>query len=432
MERCADMEYIISALWFALECVAFFLFASAFLPYRYNRKRTILMALCMCTLLLFSQSFPLPALVLRLCALIFGLCLIVFLFKGRLALRLFIGLLDYIIVAAMDAIVLFGASTILRISLDELVWKKGMYTVLVTAGKILSIFLAWLVTRLHPFHKLHPLRPKWMLLVSFFPLTSLFMLMVLFLICRDQRDLTQPVAFFCIFLGIANVAIVYVVSLIEQDTEVKQQNNILSQQMEIQTASILALDKAYRQQRQTTHDFQNHLCTISDLLAQKSYETAAKYVRELSQAQTSRILIVNTHHPIIDAILNQKYQMAVESQIEMRFCINDLSGIQLSASELVVLLSNLLDNAIEACRRIDTERLIRCTILENDGSFLSIRNTSLPVLITEHGIATTKASASEHGYGLPSVCRILDGLHAEYAYNYENGWFQFTAEIPKK
>ena len=426
------MEYIISALWFALECVAFFLFASAFLPYRYNRKRTILMALCMCTLLLFSQSFPLPALVLRLCALIFGLCLIVFLFKGRLALRLFIGLLDYIIVAAMDAIVLFGASTILRISLDELVWKKGMYTVLVTAGKILSVFLAWLVTRLHPFHKLHPLRPKWMLLVSFFPLTSLFMLMALFLICRDQRDLTQPVAFFCIFLGIANVAIVYVVSLIEQDTEVKQQNNILSQQMEIQTASILALDKAYRQQRQTTHDFQNHLCTISDLLAQKSYETAAKYVRELSQAQTSRILIVNTHHPIIDAILNQKYQMAVESQIEMRFCINDLSGIQLSASELVVLLSNLLDNAIEACRRIDTERLIRCTILENDGSFLSIRNTSLPVLITEHGIATTKASASEHGYGLPSVCRILDGLHAEYAYNYENGWFQFTAEIPSK
>ena len=426
------MEYIISALWFALECVAFFLFASAFLPYRYNRKRTILMALCMCTLLLFSQSFPLPALVLRLCALIFGLCLIVFLFKGRLALRLFIGLLDYIIVAAMDAIVLFGASTILRISLDELVWKKGMYTVLVTAGKILSVFLAWLVTRLHPFHKLHPLRPKWMLLVSFFPLTSLFMLMALFLICRDQRDLTQPVAFFCIFLGIANVAIVYVVSLIEQDTEVKQQNNILSQQMEIQTASILALDKAYRQQRQTTHDFQNHLCTISDLLAQKSYETAAKYVRELSQAQTSRILIVNTHHPIIDTILNQKYQMAVESQIEMRFCINDLSGIQLSASELVVLLSNLLDNAIEACRRIDTERLIRCTILENDGSFLSIRNTSLPVLITEHGIATTKASASEHGYGLPSVCRILDGLHAEYAYNYENGWFQFTAEIPKK
>ena len=133
------MEYIISALWFSLECVAFFLFASAFLPYRYNRRRTILTAFGICVLLLLSQSLPLPALALRLCALVFGLCLIVFLFQGRLAQRLFIGLLDYILIAAMDAIVLFGAPTVLRISLDELVWKKGMYTVLVTAGKILSV-----------------------------------------------------------------------------------------------------------------------------------------------------------------------------------------------------------------------------------------------------------------------------------------------------
>lgn len=426
------MEYIISTLWLALECVAFFLFASAFLPYRHNSKRTLLTALSICILFLLNQSLTLPALMRRLCALTFGLCLIVFLFQGRLEQRIFIGLLGYIMTAVMDAIVLFGASTVLGISLDELVWKKAMYTVLVTAGKILSVFLAWLITRLHPFHRIHPLHPKWMLLVSFFPLTSLFMLIALFLICRDQRELTQPVAFFCIFLGIANVAIVYVVSLIERDTEVKQQNNILSQQMEIQTASILALDKAYRQQRQSTHDFQNHLCTISDLLSQKAYEAAAKYVQELNQAQTSRILIVNTHHPIIDAILNQKYQTAIESQIEMQFCINDLSSIQLSASELVVLLSNLLDNSIEACRRIETGRQIQCTILEKSGFFLSIRNTSPPVLITEHGIATTKLSASEHGFGLPSVCRILASLHAEYVYDYEDGWFQFTAEIPTK
>lgn len=221
-------------------------------------------------------------------------------------------------------------------------------------------------------------------------------------------------------------------NMIEDAIAAAYQDNILSQQMEIQTASILALDKAYRQQRQSTHDFQNHLCTISDLLSQKAYETAAKYVQELNQAQTSRILIVNTHHPIIDAILNQKYQTAIESQIEMQFCINDLSSIQLSASKLVVLLSNLLDNSIEACRRIETGRQIQCTILEKNGFFLSIRNTSPPVLITEHGIATTKLSASEHGFGLPSVCRILASLHAEYVYDYEDGWFQFTAEIPTK
>ena len=56
------MEYIISALWLALECVAFFLFASAFLPYRHNSKRTLLTALSICILFLLNQSLTLPAL----------------------------------------------------------------------------------------------------------------------------------------------------------------------------------------------------------------------------------------------------------------------------------------------------------------------------------------------------------------------------------
>ena len=64
---------------------------------------------------------------------------------------------------------------------------------------------------------------------------------------------------------------------------------------------------------------------------------------------------------------------------------------------------------------------------------LSFRPEHQPaVLITEHGIATTKPSAGEHGYGLPGGCQILERLHAECVYDYKDGWFQFTAEIPGK
>lgn len=430
MERGTDMEYVISALWLVLESIALVLFASAFLPYRYQLVRSFLISLIICGIFLILQSLSLPPFARRLCAMALSLCLVLCLFKGRWGHLLFIGLLDYIMIAVMDTIVVFGASVVLQISLDDLVWRKGMYAVLVTSGKLLSVFLAWLVMRLHPFHKTQRLDAKWILLISIFPVTSLFMMIALFLICREQHDLSRPALLFCVFLGIANVAIVYVVSLIEHDTEMKQRNNMLSQQMELQTASILTLEKAYRQQRKSSHDFQNHLCTISELLDNESYEAATKYVHELSQAQTNRIMIVNTHHPIIDAILNQKYQMAVESQIEMRFQFNDLSGVTLTASELVVLLSNLLDNAIEACRRMERDRQILCTMLKSDSIFLSVRNTSLPVDISARGIVTTKKPANEHGYGLSGVCRVLDSLHAEYTYDYENGWFQFTAEIP--
>ena len=139
---------------------------------------------------------------------------------------------------------------------------------------------------------------------------------------------------------------------------------------------------------------------------------------------------MNSHQPVVDAILNQKYLTARDSQIEMQFRVNDLSHIWLSASELVVLLSNLLDNAIEACRKLPDGRYIDCTLLHQENLFLSIRNTTQPVNITEHGITTTKEPAGEHGYGLAGVCRVLDRRRAEYIYDYKNGWFQFTAEIP--
>ena len=75
-------------------------------------------------------------------------------------------------------------------------------------------------------------------------------------------------------------------------------------------------------------------------------------------------------------------------------------------------------------------RYIDCTLLHQENLFLSIRNTTQPVNITEHGITTTKEPAGEHGYGLAGVCRVLDRRRAEYIYDYKNGWFQFTAEIP--
>jgi sensor histidine kinase regulating citrate/malate metabolism len=51
-------------------------------------------------------------------------------------------------------------------------------------------------------------------------------------------------------------------------------------------------------------------------------------------------------------------------------------------------------------------------------------------VITDGTIQTTKEPKEEHGFGLANVCRILDQLGAEYTFSYENGTFQFVAEIP--
>jgi sensor histidine kinase regulating citrate/malate metabolism len=93
-------------------------------------------------------------------------------------------------------------------------------------------------------------------------------------------------------------------------------------------------------------------------------------------------------------------------------------------------LSNLLDNAIEACCRLDACRVIQCNILFDRTLFLSVRNTSNPVTIVGNTIPTSKTPKDEHGFGLSRIQLILKQLNAEYTFVYENGWFEFVAELP--
>lgn len=89
--------------------------------------------------------------------------------------------------------------------------------------------------------------------------------------------------------------------------------------------------------------------------------------------------------------MNQKYTLAKSSGIDIDLSVNDLSSVKICPEHLVVLIANLLDNAIEACQRLDGERKIQMTlVLEKDELFFSVLNTSKEVKITGKTIATSK------------------------------------------
>lgn len=209
-----------------------------------------------------------------------------------------------------------------------------------------------------------------------------------------------------------------------------QHDALLRQHMEMQRESMRALEQNYRLQRKSTHEFEHHMQVLRDLLEQDQVEASRDYLARLRKNRSIHVMSVNSKHPVIDVILNQKYQTAQENEIKMQIRVNDLSGVDMPADSLVVVLTNLLDNAIEACRRVDGYREIFCSILaDEDGLYLSVRNTSMPVDIHDGRIATSKADSLSHGFGLISVGYVLDELGAEYTFGYDEGWFHFAAEI---
>lgn len=125
---------------------------------------------------------------------------------------------------------------------------------------------------------------------------------------------------------------------------------MLNQQIQLQSKNMTSASELYSAQRKKVHDFRAHLNILNQLMKNQEYSAAEEYLEKITEQQTDRLFLVNTHHPILDALFNTKAAEATQKKISIDFEVNDLSNLPFDASDIVVLLSNLLDNAIEACQ----------------------------------------------------------------------------------
>ena len=259
--------------------------------------------------------------------------------------------------------------------------------------------------------------------------------------CRQYRQ-TSPTEHYAAlkpvcatFITVMQIAALLLISWMEQNANFREEAISLQAKSKAQQESIEALSAAYAQQRKLTHDFRAHLSTLDGMLMQQNRDinTIQTYIHSLQSKQTERILLVNTHHAALDALLNQKALVAKNRKIDIQFSVNDLSPIKIDMVDLTVVISNTLDNAIEACEKLpETDRQIYVqALLEEDELFYAVRNKSLPVNMVANQLpASTKENPSFHGYGLQNVHTTLEKYHTLYAMDYENGWFEFATELP--
>lgn len=423
------MARLFSVFWIFLDLLNLFFFCSAFLL-KQNRKCFPVLFVAIGVAIYFVRYSSLAGVNPFLFSVLAVFCASNYLYKGSWFRHLFVVILGFLLIGILDTLVAYGGSALLKLSLQNFYQRKFSYAVVVTTGKLLALFSIWTIYHFGFFRRNSNIQKRWLALIVLFPIVSLFMLAVIFISYQGKEDLSIGAFVFSCALGVSNVAILYLLATMEKETRNRQEIALLKQQMDIQTQSIISLEKSYRAQRTSSHEFSHRLQMIANLLEQQKFREAEEYVRHLQGIQTTRLFEINSHHPMIDAVLNQKYQLAKEKRIEMQVHVNDLSKVSLPTDAVVVFLSNLLDNAIEASAHCSTEQCIHCSFLADSSLFLSIENTSNQVEIINGEIKSTKFPTSEHGYGLANVQRILHDLHAEYTFCYSDGWFRFVAEIP--
>lgn len=294
---------------------------------------------------------------------------------------------------------------------------------------LLLLLICSIVKKIHPLKRASSIRWPILFLTFLFPLASFVVLLTLIFTSRNAPDSSSAFLLCGIFLAIANIAVFLLLDWVDSSDEAIKQRLALEQTVQLQAQNMEALGKAYSAQRKITHDFNSQIETIGCLLKNGDSKDAIEFITALQAKQTTRSLLVNTHHPIVDALLNQKAYIAKDKNIQIHFEVNDLSNLQLDSVDITTILGNLLDNAIEASMVYGENSQIQVKVLLGDTLFFAIRNTCKPVKIIGEYIPTTKPNAQLHGFGLENVKTLLHKYNGEYAMEYDEGWFTFTGEI---
>lgn len=175
------------------------------------------------------------------------------------------------------------------------------------------------------------------------------------------------------------------------------------------------LNSRLRSQR---HDYINQLQVIYGLLELKSYEEAYEYLQPIFKDMMKVGKALRTKIPAVNALLMAKMQMAEARNVDLYIEVKSgLEGIRIEGWELCKVLSNIIDNALQAVEMNTGSKKVIVDINEDAGKF-QIRISNNGPRITEEekkkmfkaGYSTKKDEG--HGYGLSIVEEIIKANHA--------------------
>lgn len=222
----------------------------------------------------------------------------------------------------------------------------------------------------------------------------------------------------CVLLGTV-LLVYYIFYRINSTYQHNLELMAVSQQQRAEAELQAITEKRTEELRVLRHELKNHDAYIQMLLDEKRYDELSDYVRQSSARLAASAGRVDCGNRLLSYILEQKLVLAELAGAEIRYQISVPPELPVEETELTSLLSNLLDNAIEACREREGRSVILLRMdIQRDYLFIHTENPFEPSVSGARRLTleTTKPDQAAHGYGTKIVRRIAEKYNgcAEY------------------
>lgn len=361
--------------------------------------------------------------------------------EGSFLKKTAVALLARGMVSIVNSIVLFLSSLMLGESIATLIQENDLVWVLLAVlSKLLYFFMGKILVSVL-FKKNELQRWQWAVIGS-----SVFFSMLagtsLISMARSMPEY-QMQAQKWILLAAASIWLMclvtyFIVQRMIQDNQEKMEYQLMLQEEKFRRESLEQLKNGNEELREFKHDLKNCLLPIRQKIQNQNMEGAGAIWEEICRKIDGIQILVQTGNEYIDVVLNEKMSLARREQIDVKcFIVSRIEKIDVLA--FCSILGNLMDNAIEAERkikevnkRIEVEMNIKYGFLH-----LKVKNRIEDSILEENPeLATTKEKKEEHGIGHKSIERTVKKLSGKVKYYEKNDLFcaevVFPVEVANK
>lgn len=241
----------------------------------------------------------------------------------------------------------------------------------------------------------------------------------------------KEVLYISILLFLSNLSIILVIRKIRKDSKLLAQKDMVQNNLKMQYKYYMNIKKNQDKIRQLHHDMKNHIICMRKL-NQNGYDNES-YIESIDKNIKSYENTFYTGNVLLDIILGEKKQICDNKNIKFLSSINFTKCDFIDSEDICSIFSNILDNAIEACTKINGNN----KFISAEGKIvekffiLKVENSKVnKINIKNNNFVTDKNNKFSHGLGISNIKNSVEKYNGETVINYTDDKFTIKILIP--
>lgn len=351
-------------------------------------------------------------------------------YEAGLRMRLVFSVLYAVLLTLVNMLCLYLLDPSLSVAMDNTYTSNAGDQLLFGTSLLISCTVMFAVVQVIRFfakRRSYPLSFPYYLLFLSVPAISIYQVNVLTIYSEKNLHYFLSVFGFIVL----NILVVYILDTVIAKFQLLHENAQLQHQMDYQDANYEKTVHSFKKIKSIIHDTNQQFLYVAECIKQGMTAEASEHIRVTLNKVEDAYHRVNTGNLVIDALVTNALNIGQANGIafttELRLYDTEL---QIERYDLCVVLGNLLDNAIEASKKIKIaeDRRVSVHIRSSESAlFIRVRNQVDREVTDLH---SKKANADYHGFGLTNVRRICEKYGGHMTIETEGRQFENMVVLP--